>query len=560
LVAGVWGDVLQVAAVPRTANFFELGGHSLRAAQVVARLRAALGVAVTLPLLFEAPTVAALAAALETHQRQAHGVAAPPLRPVPRDQPLPLSFAQQRLWFLHQLHPDSTAYHIVRAVRIRGTLDLAALGATFEYLVERHHALRTVFPSHEGRPVQVVLPAHRFDLTVRHLAAAPEGTIDAEIGRSLARETPRPFDLAREPSFRATLLALAADDHVLVVSMHHIISDGWSMRILITELMEVYDAIVEHRSPQLDQLPIQYADFAAWQRASLGDGALAPQLEYWTSTLRGAAPVLDLRTDSPRPAVQRFQGGHAHLAIGADVTAAAKVLCRTHGVTMFVFSLAAFTVLLRHHAQTDDIVIGINVAGRDRIETERVIGLFVNQLVLRTRVNEDETFATLLGRVRRTMLDAHANQDVPFDQLVTELAPERHASHLPLCQVLLTFDVPASEWRVPTGLNLSLVGADSDTSKFDLSMAVVDLGDTLSLALEYDRDLFHADTAGRMVRQYDRLAALAVQQPHLTVGALRAALLDLERDDRAKRAREVEDMTRHDLRRLRDRTSSVPRQ
>ncbi|HWS86509.1 MAG TPA: amino acid adenylation domain-containing protein [Pyrinomonadaceae bacterium] len=517
LLAGIWADVLGLPQVGVTQNFFELGGHSLLATQVVSRVRKAFGVDLPLRMLFESPTVEGLARALGT----AHGVEAPPLAAVERGGPLPLSFAQQRLWFLNQLEPGNPFYNIPSAARLEGRLDVAALEQTLTEIVRRHEALRTTFASEGGEPVQLINPAEPLTLPVTDLSALPEVEREAEARRLVQEEALRPFDLAASPLLRASLLRLAEEEHIALFTMHHIVSDGWSMGVLIREVASLYEAYTAGQESPLEELSIQYADYAYWQRAWLQGDALERQLDYWREELADAPALLQLPTDRPRPAVQTFNGANQPFILSPQLSEALKELSRREGATLYMTLMAAFQALLHRYTGQGDILVGSPIANRNRGETEALIGFFVNTLVLRGRVVPGESFRGLLRQVRERTLGAYAHQDVPFEKLVEELRPERSLSHSPLFQVMMVWQNTPREEPGLGGLRLSPVGGESATAKFDLHLAMSEgAGGEVRGVLEYNTDLFDAETVGRMVSHFERLLAAVAADPEQAVGEL----------------------------------------
>jgi amino acid adenylation domain-containing protein len=529
VLAQIWSEVLgagrraeengQVGRVGAHDDFFTLGGHSLLATQVMSRVRDAFGVELPLRTFFEAPTVAALAARIDLERLGAHASTPPPIVPVPRTADLPLSFAQQRLWFLDRLAPDNPFYNMFGAVRLSGHLDLAALRRAFREIVRRHEALRTTFHPGDGRPVQVIAPAPAFDvplvdlMDLRNLAGLGENLLRLELTRLSSGEALRPFDLARGPLFRAGLLRLAEQEHTLLINLHHIISDGWSMGILFYELATLYGAFAQGVPSPLPELPIQYADFAVWQRQWLSGERLTAELDYWRRQLAGIPESLELPFDHPRPVVESFRGATQSFALPAELGRGLSALTRRCGATQSMTLLAGFTVLLGRFAGREDVAVGMAIANRTRREVEGLIGFFVNTLVVRTDLSGLPGFARLIGRVRETALASYAHQDLPFERLVEELAPERDLGRNPLIQVMVGYqNFPRSEAEV-RGLTLSLPDEGKTaggTAKFDLSLFLFEDGDRLQGALEYNSEIFEAATIRRLLRCFETLLAAAV--------------------------------------------------
>ena len=516
----LWAQVLGVEQVGIHDNFFELGGHSLLATQLMARARAMFGVELALRTLFESPTVAGLAEEVEAALRAGAGVEMPALGPVPRDGELALSFAQQRLWFLDQLEPHSPFYNLLGAVWLRGALAVEALEGALSEIVRRHEALRTTFPAVEGRPRQVIGASRPLPLPVVEVDRPTAEAREAEARQLAAAELRRPFDLERGPLVRACLLRLGADEHVLVLSLHHIVADGWSMGVLVRELVALYDALRHGRPSPLAELPLQYADYAAWQRTWLTGEVLEAQLGYWREQLDGAPALLELPTDRPRPPVQSYRGGRRRFRLPAPLLTRLKALSRQEGVTLFMTLLAAFNVLLQRYSGQDDIVVGSPIAGRTRVETEGLIGFFVNTLALRTDLSGDPPFAELLGRVREAALGAYAHQDLPFEKLVEELGPDRSLSHSPLFQVMFQLhNVPGEDLALPE-LSVAPLTVEADTAKFDLTLGAVESGGELIGALEYSTDLWDEATIERMTGHWQALLASAADDPRRRLSEL----------------------------------------
>ncbi|HEX6912045.1 MAG TPA: amino acid adenylation domain-containing protein, partial [Longimicrobium sp.] len=502
-LAGIFAGVLRVARVGARDGFFAAGGHSLLGMRVISRIRDLLGVELPLRALFEAPTVAALAARVEDARRAGRDQL-PPVVPVERTGALPLSFAQERLWFLSRLEPESAFYNIPAALRLRGTLDTPALERALGETVRRHEVLRTVFRDGGGGTVQVVVPFAGLALPVEDLSALPADAREAEAERRAALDAARPFDLAAGPVFRARLLRLGEDDHVLLLCMHHVAADEWSLRVFFRELGALYAAFRDGVRLALPEPAVQYADFAAWQRAHLRGPLLDGQLAWWTERLAGAPALLELPTDHPRPAVQSYRGARESVQLPAALLARLEALARAEGATLYMVLLAAFKVLLGRWAGSDDVVVGSPVAGHVRREVEELVGFFVTTLVLRTDLSGDPAFREVLRRVRETTLGAWEHQDVPLERVVEALQPERSLSHAPVFQVLFVQSAGWEEETLP-GVDARLLEPPVGTSKFDLTLTVGARAGGLHAALEYSTDLFAPGTAARMLGHLERV-------------------------------------------------------
>ncbi|HEY2737200.1 MAG TPA: condensation domain-containing protein, partial [Thermoanaerobaculia bacterium] len=537
VVAGIWAELLGLERVGAADHFFALGGHSLLATRVVSRLRGAFEVELPLRDLFEAPTVGDLAARVEAAQRLRGSAAVapasplPPVIPVSRQGPLPLSFAQQRLWLIDQLEPGSPLYNMPVALRIAGPLDADALALCLGEIVRRHEALRTVFAMFEGlegAPVQVIQPASPFLLPLVDLSGLPERRRDGLALCLAGEEAGRPFDLARGPLLRGVLLRLGEEDHAVALTMHHIASDGWSLGILVREVVALYAAFAAGQPSPLPELPVQYADFAVWQRSWLRGEVLEGEIAYWRRQLAGLPPLLDLPTDRPRPAIQSYRGASRPLLLPAALVRQSEALARSEGATLFMVLLAAFQALLARTSGQDDLAVGSPVAGRNRMETEGLIGFFINTLVLRGDLSE-ASFRELLGRTRETALAAWLHQEVPFEKLVQELAPERNLAQSPLFQVMLVLqNAPEAELRV-AGLTFSPVAAAGTTAKFDLTLSLGETAGGLAGAVEYAADLFDAATVDRFLGHLAHLLADAVAEPRTPLSELRVMDAEEER-------------------------------
>jgi len=517
----IWAEVLKREHVQIEDNFFELGGHSLLAIQCLARMRTEFKVELPLRRLFELPTVAGLAACIEALQQTEKVKQFPPLERVARNAALPLSFAQQRLWFLDQLEPGSPAYNIYAALRLDGALDVTALEQTLAEIICRHEILRTTYSMSDEQPVQVVAPSLRVPLEVFDVRALPRHERADEAQRLATHEASRPFDLARGPLLRACLLRLDEQEHILLLTMHHIISDGWSMGVLAGEVAALYRAFLLGQSAPLAELPFQYADFAAWQRGWLQGETTAQQLAYWQRQL-ARLPRLQLPTDQPQRPAPSYRGSVHYFTVPDDLTRALNDLSRRAGATLFMTLLAAFKALLHRHSGQEDIVVGTDTANRFPLETEKLVGFFVNQLVLRTDLGNQPTFRELLQRVREVTLAAYEHQDLPFDKLVEALKPDRATSRTPLFQAKLVLqNSPLVPLELPN-LKLSQINlpGGTQTAKFDLLLTFVETGSALTCALEYSTDLFAAATVERLARQFVAVLGQIVDRPDAPLGEL----------------------------------------
>ncbi|RKG75011.1 non-ribosomal peptide synthetase, partial [Corallococcus exercitus] len=516
-LASLWEELLNVPVVGRNDHFFELGGHSLLATQLVSRIRARFGVDVGVRALFESPTVAALAQRLPDAPEAS---ALPPLRPAATPGPHPLSFAQQRLWFIDQLDPGSSLYNMPTALRLTGAVDVPALQQAFDALVQRHEALRTTFESHDGEPRQHVHPAPTGVLSVVDLSALPDDAREAEAVRLATEDALTPFDLAVGPLARLTLLKLGEQEHVLLLCMHHTIGDGWSMSILVREVTALYEAFRQGQPSPLAPLPVQYPDFAVWQRGWLQGEVLDAQLAWWTQQLAGAPQALALPTDKPRPPQRSARGAAFPVRLSQPVSEAVEALAQAEGATPFMVLLAAFQTLLHRYSGQEDLLVGTSIAGRRHAETEGLIGFFVNTLVLRARFDGRPSFRKLLSQVRTTTLGAYEHQDIPFERLVEAVQPTRDLSRTPLIQALFVLqNVPDSEVRLPE-LTLRPVEVDLPTTKFDLDLSLGRTERGFEGVLSYATDLFEPATARRLTEHFLQLLEAAVARPDAKVDSL----------------------------------------
>ena len=439
IVAGIFAQALKRERVGVRDSFFEQGGHSLLATRVISRLKAAFEVELPLRALFESPTVEGLARSVESAVREGQAPTAPELRRADRSRSLPLSFAQQRLWFIDQLEPESALYNMPGALRLEGELNVEALERSLQEIVRRHEALRTSFRATAGEPEQVINEEWRMELPVRDLRPLPAEERMKAAERLACEEAARPFDLSRGPLLRCELLLLSEKEYVLVVNLHHIVTDGWSEGILIKELGALYRAYSMGDAAEYDPLPepeIQYADYAAWQRSYLSGEVLEREVEYWREQLQDVE-ALELPTDRPRPAEPSHRGGWERLELGASLIDGLRRLSRREGATLFMTLMAAFKVVLMRYSGQEDISVGTAIANRTRKEVEGLIGFFVNTLVMRTDLSGNPSFNELVRREREVALGAYAHQELPFEKLVEEINPERDLSRNPLFQVMM---------------------------------------------------------------------------------------------------------------------------
>jgi amino acid adenylation domain-containing protein len=527
IIAGIWREVLGWEKFGVDENFFALGGHSLQAAQLAARLRQAFKVDFPLRQLFEAPTVTGIAEYIEMAQRSKPAVAVGAITPVLRPEGFPLSLTQRRLWFLEQMDPGSPVYNISAATRLTGPVDIAVLERSLNEIVRRHAVFRTSFLRMDGEPVQAVSSLLQLVMDFVDLQHLPENDRQAEAMSLAGKEAQRPFDLAQAPLLRVGLLRLTPDDHVLLVTMHHMIADGWSLEILYRELSRIYAAFSRNGRSPLDDLPIQYVDFAYWQYQWLQGAVLDLHLSYWKRQLKGAPTVLELPTDRPRPAIARFGGATQRLLLSESLMAPLEAMSRERGATPFMTLLAAFATLLYRYTGQDDLVLGALVANRNRAEVEPLIGYFASPLPLRVQLSGNPTMTELLARVRETALGAYEHEELPFERLVDELAPERSLSRNPLFQVAFSMQKSAATSLSLPGVVASPLAIDRGTSKFDLTLHLIEGGGGTRATIEYNTDLFDAATIERMLGHYHMLLQGIIANPNRRISEF-PILTDME--------------------------------
>ncbi|MEH1813038.1 MAG: amino acid adenylation domain-containing protein [Nostoc sp.] len=505
MLAQIWTQVLKLERVGIHDNFFEVGGHSLLATQMLSRIRNIFKVELPLRELFARATIAELAQSIGQLQQQDLKLSTPPILPRAENAQLPLSYAQQRLWFLDQLQPLGGLYNIPLTLRLVGTLNQAALEQSLQEIIHRHEVLRTNFITVEGKPSQVIQAQTNWTLSIIDWQNLPTSEKEIATQQLVQKQAIQAFNLANEPLVRATLVVLSETEHALLVYIHHIVSDGWSMGVFIKELAALYNAYSQGQPSPLAPLPIQYADFAIWQRQWLQGDVLQSQLSYWQQQLADAPTLLSLPTDQPRGAVQTYHGAYQAIALSKKLSIALKQLSQKESVTLFMTLLTAFQILLWRYSGQDDICIGTPIANRNRAEIEGLIGFFINTLVLRTRLDGNPSFKQLLSRVREVALSAYAHQDLPFEMLVEALQPERNLSHNPIFQVWFNLQNLADTQLELFGLSVEPILMSEAASKFDLSLYVAEHEQGITLQLLYNADLFTSERMVEMVQQFHHL-------------------------------------------------------
>lgn len=519
LLTGLWEQVCGVARVGIHDNFFQLGGDSLLATQLLSRLREATHVEVPFSRFFAMPTVAEIAAEIEATHRTTSATQLASLRPVPRGESLPLSYAQQRLWLLAQLGQSRQAYHLLDALRLRGPLQVAALAQSLQEMTRRHEVFRTTFVQSAGRPVQIIGPPPIVPLPLVDLQSFSADEQEARLHAVAQAEIHRPFDLEQGPVLRATLIRLAETEYVLLLIMHHIVFDGWSHRVFWREFAMLYGAFAAGQPASLPALSYQYADFAYWQHQWLQGTVLDTLLAYWQHQLAGMSS-LHLPTDHPRPGVQTFRGARYFLSLPLRLMSALKTLSQRAGVTLFMTLLAAFQTLLHRYTGQDDIAVGSLIANRNRVELEGMIGFFVNTLVLRTNLSGDPRFWDLLARVRAVALGAYEHQDLPYEKLLEVLRPPRDMSRNPLFQVLFVLHNTLQQTPELPGLLVSSLEIDPGTARFDVALEFWETPQGLLGRCEYSTDLFEAATIARMAEHMQTLLEGIVSEPEQRLSLL----------------------------------------
>ena len=539
-LAAMWIELLGITRIGIADNFFEAGGDSLLATQLIARVNKQFQTSLPLRALFDQPTIADLARNIEVYCKAEQE---PQIESAQRSNKAPLSYAQERLWFMNQLQPHSPLFNIATAVQLRGDLNLAALEQTFQEITRRHESLRSVFEVVDDAPVQVVCESQPFSIPVLDVSAASADR-ETEVQRYINEEAQRPFDLTQLPLLRVTLLRLSEDEHVLILVMHHIVSDGWSIGVLVREVAQLYEAFSNGGPSPLRELPLQYADFATWEKRWLEEEeGLNAQFDYWRQQLSGRLPNSPLTPDRPRPEVSTHAGATRTFEISTTLTQQLYTLGSQQGVTLFMILMAAFQTLLHKHSGQEDIIVGTDLANRNRMEVEDLIGFFVNVLPIRTRPAADLTFSDYLQQVRQVTLDAYENQDLPFDRLVTELQPDRRLNRTPIFQNLFVMQNTPMPPAKLSGLELTRMEIDETVAKFDLAVFMEEKEERLIGRWNYSTELFDATTIVRLATRFTRLLESIVNEPATKLGAL-------EMQDEAEAAQEAVKLREHqDLKR-----------
>ncbi len=564
VLAGIWTEILGRECIGNNDNFFDLGGHSLLATQVISRLRDAFKIEIPLSYLFESPTIAECAQRIEAKIRTGEKLETLPIKPVSRSENLPLSFAQQRLWLLDQLDPGNHTYNEPTGVRLTGSLNITALEQSLKAVVSRHETLRTVFTTVEGQPVQKIQPITEITIPIVDLRVKERSPQQREIEakRLALAEAQRPFNLAQGPLLRATLLQLDEAEYVLLLTMHHIISDLWSMAILIRELADFYAAFCQGKSLTLPDLPIQYADFAVWQREWMQGKVLETQLAYWKQQLQNAPTKLELPTDKPRPLQPTYTGTTQSFQLPKDLSDAVKLLSQREDVTLSMSLLTAYNTLLYYYTKQEDILVGSAIANRNRSEIEGLIGFFVNSLVLRTDLSGNPSFSELLRQTREVTLGAYTHQDLPFEKLVGELQLERDLNYNPLFQVWFAFqniatpDIQKITLSLPD-LTLSPFETNKQRSPFDLGLLLSEQPEGISGCFEYKTDLFESSTIVRMTEQLETLLQYVVTQPDIQLNQLVEKLNESDHQQQLAKEQEYKQTIRHKLMKIKQKSNII---
>jgi acyl carrier protein len=520
MVSGIWKETLKVERVKKEDNFYEIGGHSLLAMQVVSRIRDVFGVEIGVRTVFEEPTLEGLARRVEDAMRTGEKSERPPLLRVSRAGRLPLSFAQQALWFIDQLEPDKSIYNSPGAVRLEGRLDLNALERCVNEIVRRHETLRTRIVVEEGQPVQVIDNWEYRRLAVEDLTSLTEEGRDEVVRRMIREEARARFDLAQGPLMRVRVLKLEEERHILLFTIHHIVSDAWSMGVLIREVGILYRAYHAGEESPLPELEIQYADYAKWQRQYLSNGALDEHLAYWKRHLSGKLSLLNLPMDHPRPPAPSYRGAAKSLLLSAELRQTLQALSRQEGTTMFMTLLASFKALLYRLTAQEDIIIGTAAANRNRGEVEPLIGYFVNVLPMRTDLSGNPRFSELLKRVKEVSLGAYAHQDMPFEKLIKEMQLERTIWEMPLYNVAFGLqNAPREDLRL-NDIAIAPLDVEQEIARFDLAIWIRESSEGMDVSWLYSKDLFEEQTITRLHKHFETLLFSVTERPNARLTTL----------------------------------------
>ena len=545
----IWSDVLGLEGIGTLDSFFDLGGDSLLATQLYSRIKQSLAADITLREVLSTQTIQEFARVVEDkfeHNAESEPHRHAVIRRADREGELPLSYSQQRLWIIDQSSPAKALYNLMTAVRLTGRLNTHALARSLNEIIRRHEALRTNFVMVGGQPRQIIAPVTNIVLPVTDLASLAEAGREEQVKSLVAEEAQKPFDLTQNVMLRVSLLRLNTEEHVMLLTMHHIASDAWSFGVLVREIATLYKAFAANEPSPLPELSIQYADYAQWQREWLSGEVLENQLAYWRKQLGGTVPALELPTDRPRPIARGFRGGTHNFNLSPELTAKLKQLTRDEAATMYMTLLAAFQILLGRYSRRDDFATGTPIAGRNREETEQLIGFFVNTLVMRADLSGNPSFRELLARVREVALGAYTHQDVPFETLVEELQPERDPLRTPFFQVLFNYqNTPLPEVEI-SGLRLAPIEVESGAARFDLSLNIVESGEGLAGTMEYDVDLFDAETVVRLMSHFETLLEDIAERPGASIHTLEI-LTEAERQAQQQKKRERKGSMREKL-------------
>jgi hypothetical protein len=554
----IWQDVLNIHRIGVHNSFFDLGGNSIKAILLTARVRKALGAHISVESVFRTGTIAGMARVVES-ALQAQSPQGKPIQPMDQDRELPLSFAQQRFWYSYQLDPHTVAQNLPLALRLREPIDIAALERSLAEIVRRHEVLRASFPSLDGEPKQVIAPHLGVALPVKDLGSLPLDRRETEMRAVAQYEVWRPFDVGSGPLMRALLIRLEQDDHVLVLTLHHIAFDGWSVGILSREIAELYSAFQKGEAPTLPEPTLQYADFAYWERSWLTPELEQNQIAYWKERLSGAS-TLELPTDRPRPAIQSSSGAAQHIRFADELTTALQQLSQREGVTLFMSLLTGYAALLQYVSKQRDISVGCPIAHyRDRSELQTVIGPFLNTLALRIDLEGDPTFRQLLGRVRRTALDAYAHQEVPFERVVEALVTRRDASRSPIFQVWFNHSDISSSAIGFGGLKPEGIDFGDTSTKFDLMLSTEVANGRLIATLRYNSALFDADTVSKLLQDLEALFSHAADSPRAKLSEIGIFLDELAAARALKLANYSELALQQQFRSAKRKAVSIPR-